>query len=172
MRCTATAPLPSPTRVYPRRLLQWLSVSSTTFYQPQRSDIRGINDHFGSNALFPLPKVSLFRTNTPFSKLSQDNNAAQENVTLQSVTKEGVEVDMTVAYNELFPGDIALRIPEELVVTLDRIFDGDGPLAELLTTNKLSELAVLTLYLMYEVRKMVEIREFFDSCELYNKKRI
>lgn len=114
MRCTAAPPAPSPTRVYPRRLLQWLS----------------------------------------------DNGAAQKNVTLQSVTKEGVEVDMTVAFNELFPGDIALKIPEELVVTLDRIFDGDGPLAELLTTNKLSELAVLTLYLMYEKKRGQESKWF------------
>ena len=41
---------------------------------------------------------------------------------------------------------MALRIPERLVVTLDRIFE-DGAVAELLTTNKLSELACLALYL-------------------------
>ena len=70
---------------------------------------------------------------------------------MQSIVKEGVEVDVTVAFNELFPGDVALRIPEELVVTLENIFDGDGPLSELLTTNKLSELAVLTLNLLHEV---------------------
>ena len=49
----------------------------------------------------------------------------------------------------LAPGDVALRIPERLVVTLDRVFE-DEAVAELLTTNKLSELACLTLYLMYE----------------------
>lgn len=46
-------------------------------------------------------------------------------------------------------GDVALRIPERLVITLDRVFE-DEAVAELLTTNKLSELACLTLYLMYE----------------------
>ena len=35
------------------------------------------------------------------------------------------------------------------MVTLDRVFE-DEAVAELLTTNKLSELACLTLYLMYE----------------------
>ena len=42
-----------------------------------------------------------------------------------------------------------LRVPERLVITLDRVFE-DEAVAELLTTNKLSELACLTLYLMYE----------------------
>ena len=46
-------------------------------------------------------------------------------------------------------GEAALRIPENLVITLDRVFQ-DEAVAELLTTNKLSELACLTLYLMYE----------------------
>ena len=40
-------------------------------------------------------------------------------------------------------------MPETLVVTLSRVFE-DGALAELLTTNKLSELACLALFLMYE----------------------
>ena len=44
---------------------------------------------------------------------------------------------------------MALRIPERLAITLDRVFQDDA-VAELLTTNKLSELACLTLYLMYE----------------------
>lgn len=46
-------------------------------------------------------------------------------------------------------GDVVLRIPERLAITLDRVFQ-DEAVAELLTTNKLSELACLTLYLMYE----------------------
>ena len=40
------------------------------------------------------------------------------------------------------------RVPENLIVTLDRVFEGEA-LSELLTTNKLSELACLTLYLSY-----------------------
>lgn len=46
-------------------------------------------------------------------------------------------------------GDLALRIPEDLVITLRSVFE-DGTVAEILTTGKLSELACLTLYLMYE----------------------
>lgn len=49
-------------------------------------------------------------------------------------------------------GDTALRLPERLVITLDRVFEDDA-VAELLTTNKLSELACLTLYLMYEKKR-------------------
>ena len=51
--------------------------------------------------------------------------------------------------NSVLTGDVALRIPETLAITLDRVFQDDA-VAELLTTNKLSELACLTLYLMYE----------------------
>lgn len=46
-------------------------------------------------------------------------------------------------------GDVALSVPQNLVVTLDRIFESEG-LAEMLTAGKLSELACLTLYMMYE----------------------
>lgn len=73
-------------------------------------------------------------------------------MTLQTVVREGVEVDVTVAVAPLAPGDLALRIPENLVVTLDRVFE-DDTVAELLTTNKLSELACLTLYLSYEKKR-------------------
>ena len=52
-------------------------------------------------------------------------------------------------FKPLLAGDVALRIPEHLAITLDRVFQ-DEAVAELLTTNKLSELACLTLYLMYE----------------------
>lgn len=60
-------------------------------------------------------------------------------MTLKSVERGGRSVDVTVASKSLKPGDVALRIPDNLVVTLDRIFE-DGGVAELLTTNKLSEL--------------------------------
>ena len=55
-------------------------------------------------------------------------------------------MDVTVASKSLKPGDVALRIPDTLVVTLDRIFE-DGGVAELLTTNKLSELVGFNMYL-------------------------
>lgn len=56
---------------------------------------------------------------------------------------------MLVASQPLKAGDVALRVPDRLVITLDRVFESDF-VAELLTTDKLSELACLTLYLMYE----------------------
>ena len=58
-------------------------------------------------------------------------------------------MDITVATKAAKPGDAVLRIPEHLCVTLDRVFQ-DESVAELLTTNKLSEIACLTLYLAYE----------------------
>jgi hypothetical protein len=56
---------------------------------------------------------------------------------------------VTVAAKALRKGDVALSVPERLVVTLDRIFE-DAGLAEMLTAGKLSELACLALYMMYE----------------------
>jgi len=58
-------------------------------------------------------------------------------------------IDMAVASRPLALGDCALRVPEHLVITLDRVFESEF-VAELLTTDKLSELACLTLYLMFE----------------------
>ncbi|KAD6796078.1 hypothetical protein E3N88_06974 [Mikania micrantha] len=49
-------------------------------------------------------------------------------------------------------GDIAFSVPGSLVVTLERVL-GNETVAELLTTNKLSELACLALYLMYEKKQ-------------------
>lgn len=83
-----------------------------------------------------------------------ENGAPEQKVTAQTVSfrKSGSEVDLTVASMPLSKGDIALRVPEHLIVTLDRIFENEA-LAELLTTNKLSELACLTLYLSYEKKR-------------------
>lgn len=61
-------------------------------------------------------------------------------------------MDITVAARALQPGDLALRIPEQLIVTLDGVFE-NNTLSEMLTTNKLSELACLTLYLCYEKKR-------------------
>jgi hypothetical protein len=82
-----------------------------------------------------------------------DNGAAPERVTIETVVREGQEVDVTAASTPLAPGDLALRIPEALCVTLERVFDDDARLAELLAKGKLSELALLTLFLMYEKKR-------------------
>lgn len=57
-----------------------------------------------------------------------------------------------IAREDLQPGDVAFAVPNSLVVTLERIL-GNETIAELLTTNKLSELACLALYLMYEKKR-------------------
>ncbi|GAB4847948.1 hypothetical protein Ancab_027009 [Ancistrocladus abbreviatus] len=56
------------------------------------------------------------------------------------------------ASEDLQPGDIAFSVPNSLVVTLERVL-GNETIAELLATNKLSELACLALYLMYEKKQ-------------------
>nr|CAB3463408.1 unnamed protein product [Digitaria exilis] len=56
------------------------------------------------------------------------------------------------ARDALQAGDVAFEVPMSLVVTLERVL-GDESVAELLTNNKLSELACLALYLMYEKKQ-------------------
>ncbi|XP_022934986.1 ribulose-1,5 bisphosphate carboxylase/oxygenase large subunit N-methyltransferase, chloroplastic-like [Cucurbita moschata] len=56
------------------------------------------------------------------------------------------------ASEDLEVGDVAFSAPDSLVVTLERVL-GNETVAELLTTNKLSELACLALYLMYEKKQ-------------------
>ncbi|KAL6518741.1 hypothetical protein OROHE_017494 [Orobanche hederae] len=61
-------------------------------------------------------------------------------------------IQYVAASENLQEGDIAFSVPNSLVVTLERVL-GNETIAELLTTNKLSELACLALYLMYEKKK-------------------
>ena len=58
-------------------------------------------------------------------------------------------LDTIVARLPVAAGQALIDIPEKLVISLDRIFESEF-VAELLTNDKLSELAILTLYLMYE----------------------
>ncbi|KAL2610275.1 hypothetical protein R1flu_028848 [Riccia fluitans] len=64
----------------------------------------------------------------------------------------GKPIHYVAASEDLQPGDVALSVPLSLVVSLERVL-GDETIAELLTTNKLSELACLALYLMYEKKR-------------------
>jgi hypothetical protein len=57
--------------------------------------------------------------------------------------------DVAVARVALQPGDLALSVPERLVLTLGRVV-GSDELADKLTSGKLSELSVLSLVLAYE----------------------
>lgn len=90
------------------------------------------------------------------------NGAPEQKVDIQTLElpAAGRPLDMTIAKIPLQPGDVALSIPDKLVVTLEQIFE-DETFAELLTTGKLSELACLTLYLMYE--KKVGKKSFWYS---------
>jgi hypothetical protein len=68
------------------------------------------------------------------------------------------DVDVTVAARDLAAGELALAVPENLVVTLGAVLGagGESSLAELLSTGKLSELAILALHLMYEKKRGAE----------------
>ncbi|KAJ6801818.1 ribulose-1,5 bisphosphate carboxylase/oxygenase large subunit N-methyltransferase, chloroplastic [Iris pallida] len=61
-------------------------------------------------------------------------------------------IHYVAASEDLQAGDVAFSVPNSLVVTLERVL-GNESVAELLTTNKLSELACLALYLMYEKKQ-------------------
>ncbi|XP_007031777.2 PREDICTED: histone-lysine N-methyltransferase setd3 isoform X1 [Theobroma cacao] len=61
-------------------------------------------------------------------------------------------IHYVAASDDLQAGDVAFSVPNSLVVTLERVL-GNETVAELLTTNKLSELACLALYLMYEKKQ-------------------
>uniref|UniRef100_A0A7C9AZ86 [Ribulose-bisphosphate carboxylase]-lysine N-methyltransferase n=1 Tax=Opuntia streptacantha TaxID=393608 RepID=A0A7C9AZ86_OPUST len=61
-------------------------------------------------------------------------------------------IHYVAASEDLQPGDIAFSVPDSLVVTLERVL-GNETVAELLASNKLSELACLALYLMYEKKQ-------------------
>eukprot|EP00873_Tetraselmis_striata_P018202 jgi/Tetstr1/438466/TSEL_027021.t1 len=80
----------------------------------------------------------------------QRHGASEQKARIASVEIDGAPpLDIAVAAGPLSAGEVALSVPERLCVTLDRVFE-DETVAEVLTTNKLSELACLTLYLMYE----------------------
>ncbi|EPS58823.1 hypothetical protein M569_15990, partial [Genlisea aurea] len=61
-------------------------------------------------------------------------------------------IHYVAASENLQEGDVAFSVPNSLVVTLERVL-GNETVAELLTTSKLSELACLALYLMYEKKQ-------------------
>ncbi|GAA0157726.1 methyltransferase [Lithospermum erythrorhizon] len=69
-----------------------------------------------------------------------------------SLDAELRDIHYVAASQDLKAGDVAFSVPNSLVVTLERVL-GNETVAELLTTNKLSELACLALYLMYEKKQ-------------------
>ncbi|KAI8466475.1 MAG: hypothetical protein J3K34DRAFT_433512 [Monoraphidium minutum] len=97
--------------------------------------------------------------------------AKQDKVTLRTleVAAAGRPLDVTVAAAPLAAGAVALSVPDELVVTVDRIVQSET-LAEMLTAGKLSELAVLTLYLMYE-KKIKKESEWYHFIKELDRQR-
>lgn len=65
-------------------------------------------------------------------KWLRDNGAEQSKVALRTLElpAAGRPLDVTVASTVLQPGDVALSVPEHLVVTLNRIFESDSNLGE------------------------------------------
>ncbi|KMZ57984.1 hypothetical protein ZOSMA_7G00130 [Zostera marina] len=61
-------------------------------------------------------------------------------------------IHYVAASEDIEEGTVAFSVPNNLIVTLESVL-GNETVAELLTTNKLSELACLALYLMYEKKQ-------------------
>ncbi|KAI7838734.1 hypothetical protein COHA_007530 [Chlorella ohadii] len=72
------------------------------------------------------------------------SGAPAQKVSLATVDREGIEVDVTVATEPLAPGDIALAVPEHLIVSRWWLA---------VAVRGVAELALLTLYLAYEKKR-------------------
>eukprot|EP00891_Asterochloris_glomerata_P000308 jgi/Astpho2/308/fgenesh1_pg.00010_%23_65_t len=84
--------------------------------------------------------------------LLQSAGMPEQKVTVQSTERAGQQIDLTVAAQDVQEGEMLLRMPEHLIITLEGVFE-DEAVAELLATGKLTELACLTLYLAYEKKR-------------------
>jgi histone-lysine N-methyltransferase SETD3 len=61
----------------------------------------------------------------------QDHGAPRQGVAVKEVVKEGNTIDVSVAERDLAAGELALRIPDHLVITLSRVFEDEvqpGPI--------------------------------------------
>ncbi|GFR44785.1 hypothetical protein Agub_g6117, partial [Astrephomene gubernaculifera] len=105
----------------------------------------------GRRACCHPPRSTAVHTASELVCWLKENGAKIDPVEVKTldVPSAGRPLDVVVAGRPLAAGEVALSIPEHLCVTLDRIFESEF-VAELLTTDKLSELACLALYLMYE----------------------
>lgn len=63
----------------------------------------------------------------PLLPWPQENGAPEQHVEIQTVELQGAlrPLDLVVARGPLKPGDVALRIPDNLIITLDRIFESE-----------------------------------------------
>jgi histone-lysine N-methyltransferase SETD3 len=90
--------------------------------------------------LLPFPDAAAFSSSSPSQPSSSASSAPR-------IARPAA--DVAVARVPLQPGDVALSVPERLVLTLGRVVGSDD-LAEKLTAGKLSELSVLSLMLAFE----------------------
>jgi len=121
--------------------MSWLKANGAP---PQGLMLKTIQDPSG---LFPTTSAS---SQTNSSSSNGRNGTDVSSSVMSSPGGASVPpIDMAVAARPLQPGDVALFMPEHLVITLDRVFESEF-VAELLTAGKLSELAALALFLMYE----------------------
>lgn len=100
-----------------------------------------------------------------FSTWLSERGVDQTKISTLPVTRAGYIIDTIVAAADISEGDVILRVPNDLIVTLKSVFE-DEAVAELLTTGKLSELACLTLYLMYEKKEGKKSRWYHYIKEL------
>ncbi|KAM7267296.1 hypothetical protein ACFE04_009462 [Oxalis oulophora] len=148
--------------------------SSSSYYRRRSSSIRLIRRSSSCSASSSSSSSSLKQSNSNSKNKSVVNNKKRDDndeIELQSwmhqngmppckvVIKERESNDSKhpsihyIAASEVLKaGDVAYSVPNSLVVTLERVL-GNETIAELLTTNKLSELACLALYLMYEKKQ-------------------
>lgn len=77
----------------------------------------------------------------------QANGAPEQQLVIRTLQPPGSSkpLDMAVAARDLAAGEVALSVPEQLTVTLDRIFESDT-VAELLTTGRGLLLAAVVVY--------------------------
>lgn len=115
------------------------SVSADTYSEESRDDVTK-----SSHDTPPKAKQA-----TMLETWLQSQGMPEPKVKIQAVYRANQSIDVTVAAQDLHAGDAVLRIPEHLIITLKGVFE-DEAVAELLTTDKLSELACVTLYMMYE----------------------
>lgn len=169
--------LPSPSRCYfsspshpPLLLLSKLPVSPRTIprfsiaFSPTRR--RNVCSASSSDTLVAWSRKEDGKTGAALTKKEDDefgdlkawmhkNGLPPCKVVLQekpSHDRNHRPIHYVAASEDLEVGDVAFSVPNSLVVTLERVL-GNETVAELLTTNKLSELACLALYLMYEKKQ-------------------
>ena len=92
--------------------------------------------------------------------LQQEGGRALAENNAVALAREGEDGRPSLrAAHRIEAGELVFTVPWRLCITLERVLE-DASLAELLTTNKLSELSILALYLCYE--KMLKKSSFWS----------